>query len=396
MRFKGLTLGVPKEIMEHEFRVAAIPETVVQFVAEGARVLFEAGAGDSSYHYDAEYREAGAEIAGDSAEIFAKSDIILKVKEPLFNQEKNCHEVSMMKRGQTLVAFLHPASPSNHQMVQELAAQGVLSFTLDGVPRIPNAQTMDALTSMSTVAGYKGVIMAADELPSFIPLTNTAVGMLNPAQVFVAGVGVAGLQALATAKRLGAVNVAADIRPEALEQARSLRAKILDTGVPPEIAMGEGGYARALPDEWLERERDAIRETVAQSDIVILSALVPGRIAPVLITPEMVQSMRPGSVIVDIAIDQGGNCALTEPGKTVVKHGVTIIGAKNIPGYAPRSATWLFAHNLYHFISYLVEEGKVRTHRDDEIIGPTMVTIDGELVHAGALDAIAHHQQTKG
>lgn len=395
MKFKGLTLGVPKEIMDHEYRVSAIPETVMKFIDQGARVLVESGAGEAAHHHDDMYRMVGAEIAAGSDAVFERSDIILKVKEPQFDTRKNRHEVSMMKRGQTLVAFLHPASPANHQMVRDLAEQGVVSFTLDGVPRLTNAQPMDALTSMSTVAGYKGVIMAADQLGCFMPMTNTAVGMVSAAQVFVVGAGVAGLQALATAKRLGAVNCAADIRPEAMEQAKSLRARIVETGVPAEVAIGGGGYAKALPPEWLAREREVIRKTVVESDVVILSALVPGRIAPVIVCEDMVKGMKPGSVIVDIAIDQGGNCALTEPGRTVVKHGVTIIGAKNIPGYVPASASWLFAHNLFHFLSYLVREGNIRADREDEILGPTLVTQDGKVVHAGALEAMEQCSQKK-
>ncbi len=396
MKFKGLVLGIPKEIMQHEYRVSAIPETVAKLTDEGARVLVESGAGAAAHHHDDRYREAGAGIVADSDAVFAESGVILKVKEPQFDALKNRHEVTMMKPGQALVAFLHPASPANHQMVRDLAAQGVTSFTLDGVPRISNAQPMDALTSMSTVAGYKSVVMAADELGCFVPLTNTAVGVVPAAQVFVVGAGVAGLQALATAKRLGAINFAADIRPEAMEQARSIRAQIVDTGVPVEAARGAGGYARALAPEWLAREQEAIRETVCKADILILSALVPGRIAPAIVTEDMVRGMKSGSVIVDIAIDQGGNCALTEAGRTVVKHGVTIMGVKNIPGYVPVSASWLFAHNLLHFLTYLVEDGAVRADRQDEIIGPTLVTLDGQVVHAGALEAMAQRAGEKG
>jgi len=396
MTFKGLTLGVPKEIMEHEYRVSAIPETVAKFIEQGARVLVESGAGEAAHQYDDMYRKAGAEIMPDSDAVFARSDVILKVKEPQFDAKKNRHEIALMKRGQAIVTFLHPASPSNHQMIRDLAAQGVVSFTLDGVPRISRAQTMDALTSMSTVAGYKGVVMAADQLGCFMPMTNTAVGMVAPAQVFVVGTGVAGLQALATAKRLGAVNFAADIRPEAMEQAKSLRAQVVETGVPADVAMGSGGYAKALPPEWLVREQEAIQKTVCQSDIVILSALVPGRIAPPLVSEDTVRGMKPGSVLVDIAIDQGGNCALTEPGRTVVKHGVTIIGAKNIPGHVPVSASWMFAHNLFHFLSYLVQDGAVRADRADEIIGPTLVTLNGDVVHAGALEAMTQCAGKKG
>ncbi|HSV97134.1 MAG TPA: NAD(P) transhydrogenase subunit alpha [Spirochaetota bacterium] len=389
MNFSGLTVGIPREIMEHEFRVAAIPETVKKLVSEGAKVLVEAGAGSGAHFYDDEYRAAGAEIVDDCEKLYAQADIVMKVKEPLYNEAKKKHEVALMKKGQLLVTFLHPASPSNHGMIGDLARQGVTGLTLDGIPRITRAQSMDALTSMSTVAGYKGVIMAADDLTKFLPMVGTAVGVLQPSQVFVVGAGVAGLQALATAKRLGAMVFAADIRPEAAEQAKSLGAKIVDTLVPRDMAVGTGGYALALPDEWLEKERAAIRETVKKSDIVVLSALVPGKIAPILVTEEMVKEMKSGSVIVDIAVDQGGNCEATDPGRTSVKHGVTIIGTKNIPGYVPTSSTWMFAHNIYNLVSYLVKDGKIRIDRSDEIVASTLVTIDGKLVHAGALEAMA-------
>jgi len=220
MNFNGLSVGIPREIMEHEFRVAAIPETVKKLVAGGAKVLVETGAGSGAHFYDDEYRAAGATIVDDCEKLYAQADIIMKVKEPLYNETKNKHEVVMMRKDQLLVTFLHPASPSNHGMVQDLASQGVTALTLDGIPRITRAQSMDALTSMSTVAGYKGVIMAADVLTRFLPMVGTAVGVIQPSQVFVVGVGVAGLQALATAKRLGAQVFAADIRPDAVEQAK--------------------------------------------------------------------------------------------------------------------------------------------------------------------------------
>ncbi|MDN5366070.1 MAG: H+-translocating transhydrogenase subunit alpha, partial [Thermacetogenium sp.] len=284
--------------------------------------------------------------------------------------------------------FIHPAAPPNHQMVKDLAAKGVVSLTLDGIPRISRAQSMDALTSMSTVAGYKGVLMAANRLAKFMPMTGTAVGMIQPATVLVIGTGVAGLQAIATAKRLGAVVYAVDIRPDAVEQAKSLGAKIVETGVPAEVAVGKGGYANHLPEEWLLKEREAIQEAVKKADIIILTALVPGKVAPVLITEEMVKSMKPGSVIIDIAIDQGGNCALTVGGEVKEFYGVSIDGTKNIPGMVPVSSTWMFAHNIYNFVAYLVKDGRVVLDPDDEIIASSLVTRDGKVVHAGALEAM--------
>lgn len=388
MQFKGLTVGVPKEIMHGERRVAAIPETVKKLVDGGARVLVESGAGALAYIEDEEYRRAGAELIRDVEELYAAADIVMKVKEPLFNEAKGKHEVEMMHKGQLLVTFIHPAAPPNHQMVKDLAAKGVVSLTLDGIPRISRAQSMDALTSMSTVAGYKGVLMAANRMAKFMPMTGTAVGVIQPATVLVIGTGVAGLQAIATAKRLGAVVYAVDIRPDAVEQAKSLGAKIVETGVPAEVAVGKGGYANHLPEEWLLKEREAIQEAVKKADIIILTALVPGKVAPVLITEEMVKSMKPGSVIIDIAIDQGGNCALTVGGEVKEFYGVSIDGTKNIPGMVPVSSTWMFAHNIYNFVAYLVKDGRVVLDPDDEIIASSLVTRDGKVVHAGALEAM--------
>lgn len=383
-----MIVGIPREIMPGEARVAATPETVEKMVAMGLKVLFEKGAGEGAYYHDPQYVEAGAEIIDDCEKLFEQADIILKVKEPLFNEEKNKHEVEMMHKGQYLITFIHPAAPVNHEMVKMMAKQGVISITLDGIPRISRAQAMDALTSMSTCAGYKGILLAANELPRFMPQIFTAVGMIKPINAMVIGTGVGGLQAIATAKRLGAVVHAADIRPDAAEQAGSLGAKVIDLGVPAEIAVGEGGYAKALPKEWLEKEREILAPHIADMDVLFLSALVPGRLAPVLITEEMVKSMKPGSVIVDISIDQGGNCAITPPGTVEVKHHVTCIGIKNIPGLLPQSSTWMFANNVYHLVNYLVKDGEVVLDREDDIIKSSLTTYDGEIVHAGAREAM--------
>lgn len=388
MQFEGLTFGVPKEILPGERRVAAMPETVKKMVAEGAKVLVEMGAGVGSYFADEGYRAVGGQVVADVEEIYTRADVILKVKEPFFNKTKGKHETEMMKEGQCLITFLHPASPANHEMVRALAAKGVIGLTLDGIPRIARAQFMDALTSMSTVAGYKAVLMAADSLPKFMPMVGTAVGMVPPANVLVVGMGVAGLQATATAKRLGAVVYAADIRPEACEHAQSVGAKLVRTGVPAELVVGEGGYAKRLPDEWLVKERKAIEGAVAEADIIILTALIPGKVAPILITEEMVESMKPGSVIVDVAIDQGGNCEITEPGAIVEKHGVSIQGIQNIPGMVPTSSTWMFANNMFNYGANLIRDGKVTLNMDDEIIASSLVTKDGKIVHLGALEAM--------
>ena len=277
-----MVIGIPKEIMHDEGRVSAIPETVKKLVADGNKVLVEKGAGVGSFFPDADYAAAGAELVDDVADLYKRSDLILKVKEPLYNEAKKCHEIDMMHKGQYLITFIHPASPVNHEMVKKMAKQGVIGLTLDGVPRISRAQNMDALTSMSTCAGYKGILMAASDLPKFMPQIFCAVGMIKPVNALI----VAGLQALATAKRLGAVTYAMDIRPAALEQATSLGAKPIDPGVPAELAMAPGGYAQRLPDEWLEKERQLLAEKIKDMDVVFCSALIPGKLAPVIVTEE--------------------------------------------------------------------------------------------------------------
>ncbi len=384
-----MIIGVPKEIMPGERRVAASPETTKKMVQDGLTVLIEQGAGEGSFYHDEAYMAAGAEIVPDVADLYDRADIILKVKEPLMNDAQGKHEVELMKEGQLLITFIHPASPVNHAMVKQMADRGINSITLDSIPRITRAQNMDALTSMSTCAGYKGLLMAANELPKFVPQIFSPVGMIRPINALIIGVGVAGLQALATAKRLGAIVYAADIRPAAVEQAQSLGAKTIDLGVPPEEAIGEGGYALALSEERLAEERKILAEHLPNMDIVFLSALVPGKVAPELITEDMVKLMQPGSVIVDISIDQGGNCVITPPGTVESKHGVTLIGIKNIPGLIPTSSTWMFSQNVYNLLSYLLRDGKLVIDLSDDIIDSALTTYQGRVVHRGTLEAFA-------
>jgi NAD(P) transhydrogenase subunit alpha len=383
-----MIIGIPKEIMHDEARVAATPETVGKFVKDGFEVMVEKTAGDGALYHDEDYAKEGAKMIEGPQEIFDKADMILKVKEPLFNEKLGKHEVEMMHAGQILITFIHPASPVNHEMVKKLTKQGVTAITLDGIPRISRAQNLDALTSMSTCAGYKGILMAANHLTTFMPQMFTAVGQIKPAKVMVIGVGVAGLQALATAKRLGAITYAADIRPMASENAGSLGAKVVDTTVPAELAIAEGGYANRLPADVLIQEQEALKETIQEMDVVFCSALIPGKIAPIIITEEMVKGMKRGSVIVDISIDQGGNCELTPKGGIETKYGVTIMGVKNIPGLLPTSSTWMFSNNLYNLVKYLVKDGKVELDCNDEVIAKSLVCINGELVHVGAREAM--------
>ncbi len=384
-----MIIGIPTEIMDGEKRVSAIPETVKKMVEGNAKVLFQKGAGIGSHYPDDSYREAGAVLVSDVEQIYAEADVILKVKEPQFNAEKNKHELDMMHKGQYLITFIHPASPPNHQMVKHMAEKGVIGLTLDGVPRISRAQAMDALSSMSACAGYKGMIMGINDISKFVPFVTSAVGRLKPATVFVIGTGVAGLRALATAKGLGATVYSADIRPEANNNAESLGAIIVDTGVPAEIAVSaDGKHANQLPEKWLETERENLKETILKSDIIFCSALIQGKVAPILITEELVKMMQPGSVIVDISIDQGGNCEITTPGKIDIKHDVKIQGIKNIPGMLSTSSTIMFSKNIYNLLSYLTKDGKIELDLNDEIVSSILVTKDGKIVHEGALEAM--------
>jgi NAD(P) transhydrogenase subunit alpha len=384
-----MIIGIPKEIMPGENRVAAIPETVRKMTGGGSAVLLEAGAGAGSHYSDDSYRAEGAVITEDVKELYARSEVILKVKEPLYNQQQGCHELEMMHSGQYLISFLHPASPANHGMVMQMAERGITGLTLDGVPRISRAQPMDALSSMSACAGYKGMIMGVNAISKFIPFVTSAVGRLKPATVLVIGTGVAGLRALATAKGLGASVYSADIRPEANRNAESLGAVIVDTGVPEEIAVSpDGKHANHLSEKWLQVEREHLGDIISRADIVFCSALIHGKVAPILITEDMVKTMQPGSCIVDISIDQGGNCEITPPGAVDTKYGVIIEGIKNIPGMLSTSSTIMFSRNIYNLLEFLMRDATLTLDLDDEIVSSILVTRDGEILHEGTLEAM--------
>ena len=385
-----MIIGVPKEIMHDENRVSSTPETVTKMVKDGFKVIVEKGAGAGSFYLDEDYVQAGAEMLTNPQEIYDRADIILNVKEPQFNQALQKHEVEMMHKGQILITFIHPAAPVNHKIVKRMAEKGVVGLTLDGIPRISRAQSMDALSSMSVCAGYKGILMAANDIAKFIPMVGSAVGVLKPSTVFVLGTGVAGLRAVATAKSLGAIVYSADIRPEANEQAMSLGARIVETGIPAEIAVSpDGKHANKLSEKWLQVERENLKDIVSKADIVFCSALLFGHVAPILLTEEMVKSMKPGSCIVDISIDQGGNCAITTPGERDIKHGVIIEGIKNIPGMLPSSSTWMFAQNIYNLLKYLIKDDKIELDTNDEIVSSILVTnFEGQIVHQGTLEAM--------
>ncbi|MFA7691579.1 MAG: NAD(P) transhydrogenase subunit alpha [Candidatus Hydrogenedentales bacterium] len=385
---KGLTIGVPREIISGERRVAVTPETTARYVAAGAQVLIEAGAGLGAFFDDDSYRAAGAEILADVKNVYARSTLVLKVKEPQFNPDLGVHEGELIPEKTVLVCFLHPANPLNHDTVRLLAARNITSFSLDSIPRVSRAQHMDALTSMSTVAGYKAVITAAHHLARFVPMIPTDAGIIEPARVLVVGTGVAGLQSIATAKRLGARVSTLDIRPEANEQARSLGALLVPFALEEGEGVGEGGYAKRLSEDLYERERTSLTPVVAQSDIIILTALVPRERAPILITKAMVEGMKKGAVIVDVAIDQGGNCELTRPGESYVHKDVLLVGLLNIPASLAIDSTRMFAHNLYEYIGHIAVDGNIDEHAADDLIQDACVTRDGRIVHQGTLRAM--------
>ena len=368
-----MLIGVPAEIMDGETRVAITPETVKKLKAQGHSIRVQAGAGTAASVPDEAYAAVGAEIT-DAAGAYA-ADIVLKVRCPLDS------EISHVKSGGVLVGMLNPFDATG---LQRLATAQLTSFALEAAPRTSRAQSMDVLSSQANIAGYKSVMMAADAYQRFMPMLMTAAGTVKAARVVILGVGVAGLQAIATAKRLGAVIEASDVRPSVKEQVESLGAKFIDvpyeTDEEREAAVGVGGYAKPMPPSWLARQKDEVAKRVANADIVITTALIPGRAAPVLVTEDMVKAMKPGSVIVDLAAPQGGNCPLTEPGKTVVKYGVTLIGETNIASLVAADASALYARNLLDFLKLIItKEGALNIVMADDIVAACLMTQGGEV-----------------
>jgi len=390
-----MQIGIQKEILHEEKRVAATPETVTKYIDMGFSVAVESSAGMGIGKSDLEYEGAGAVVTSDTETLFAESDIILKVKQPVYNETVEKHEANMLRDGSTLITFLHPAAHGNHDMVKKLRDKNITALTMDGIPRISRAQRMDALSSMSTVTGYKSVLMAANHMPKFIPMIGTAIGTVKPANFFVVGAGVVGLQAIATAKRLGGVVKAIDIRKEACAEAKSLGSKVAEFDIPQELAVGNGGYAQSLEDEWIEIERNIIKPYLEEADIVILSALVPGEVAPILITEEMIRTMKHDAVIMDISIDQGGNCEETEPGSFVQKDGIHICGIQNIPGRMAVHASWLYANNMYYYVENLFKNGLDALDFDDEIVKSSLVTHQSKIHHEGTLKAIRNLEKSE-
>ncbi len=374
-----MRVAVPKEIMTGERRVAVVPDAAARLVESGFELQVELGAGAAAFFPDSAYQEAGATIVNDSRALFSGADVLLKVRKPVLSEEAGTHEVEMMREGGVLVGLLEPlASPD---LVRILLERRVTSFSLEAIPRISRAQKMDALSSQSTVAGYKAVLVAASSLPRFFPMLMTAAGTIAPAKVLVVGAGVAGLQAIATSRRLGAVVEAFDIRPAVKEEVESLGAKFVELELEEEELEDAGGYAKEISQESQRRERELIHEHVKRADIVITTALIPGKQAPVLVTEEMVRDMRPGSVIVDLAAEAGGNCELTEADAEVVRHGIIIHGPLNLPSSMATHASQMYSRNISSLLEHLVEDGELNLDFEDEITRGSCITHEGHIVN---------------
>jgi NAD(P) transhydrogenase subunit alpha len=365
-----MIVSVPKETVAGEWRVALIPELVPTLTKAGLDIFVQSGAGAAAGFVDEAYTEKGARL---EAEVFAKADILLKVQPPTVN------EIAKMKGGSVLIGLLQPYG--NSTAIKALAARKITAFSMELMPRITRAQPMDALSAMSTITGYKAVLLAAVRLPKFFPLLMTAAGTMTPARVFVIGAGVAGLQAIGTARRLGAIVEAYDTRPAVKEQVESLGAKFAEFPLEAKDAEDKSGYAKAQSEEFYRKQQEMMSKWVTNADVVIPTALVPGQRAPVLITAEMVRCMRPGSVIVDLAAEQGGNCALTEPGQEILRHGVVIIGLLNLPSTMPLHASAMYARTVTNYLAHLVKDGTLHLDLDDELTRGPLVTHRGEIVH---------------
>ena len=366
-----MIVGVPTEKFPGERRVALVPELVPKLTKAGLEVLVQSGAGAAAGFSDRSYLERGARL---EPEIFQRADILLKVQPP------TADEIGRMKEGSTLIGFLQPYTSTAE--IRTLAARRVTAFSMELMPRITRAQPMDALSAMSTISGYKAVLLAASRLPKLFPLLMTAAGTITPARVLIIGAGVAGLQAIGTAKRLGAVVEAYDTRPTVREQVESLGARFVEVDLETKDAEDKTGYARAQSEEFYTQQQQMMSRYVTGADVVITTALVPGRRAPVLITEEMVQGMRAGSVIVDLAAEQGGNCALTEPGQEVIRHGVVVIGPTNLPSTVPLHASQMYARTVTNFLMHLLQDGRVHLDLNDELTRGPLVVHQGEILHA--------------
>jgi len=374
-----MIVGVPRETFPGERRVALVPAVLPNLTKAGLQVVVEAGAGFAAGYPDADYVAKGAKIVATRAELFGAADIVVQVLCYGSNDKTGKEDVPLYRRGQALIGFLRPLG--SIETIQEIASKGVISFSVELMPRTTRAQSMDVLSSMATICGYKAVVLAADTSPRIFPMLTTAAGTITPGRVLVIGAGVAGLQAIATARRLGAVASAYDLRPAAKEQVQSLGGRFVELPIEAKDAEDARGYARAQDETFYKRQRELLGKVVAESDVVISAAVIPGKKPPILVTKEMVASMAPGSVIVDLAGERGGNCELTRPGEIVVEHSVTIIGWFNLASTVPYHASQMYARNITAFLLHLVKDGKLQLDLEDEIVRETLLTRDGEVVN---------------
>ena len=375
-----MIIGVPKEIYPGDRRVALVPAVIPTLTKAGFEVHIQSGAGVEAGYPDSQYADKGAKLAPDRAAVFAAADILVQLLCYGANDLTGKQDVPLLRRDQILVGFLRPLG--SKEIVQEIANSGVTSFSVELMPRTTRAQSMDALSAMATASGYKAVLLAADSHPRIFPMLTTAAGTITPARVFVIGAGVAGLQAIATSRRLGAVISAYDLRPAAKEQVQSLGARFVELAIEAKDAQDARGYARAQDEDFYRQQRELLGKVVQESDVVITAAVIPGKKSPVLVTEDMVKGMAHGSVIVDLAAERGGNCEITESGKTVVKHGVTIIGAVNLASGVPYHASMMYARNITAFLTHLIKDQKLNLNLEDEIVRETLLTRSGEIVHA--------------
>jgi NAD(P) transhydrogenase subunit alpha len=374
----GIKVGIVAERAPGERRVAMVPTALSVFNKTGAELILEAGAGDRAGFPDAEYAAKGVRIAGRD-EIFATADVILQVRSPGANPETGDRDLAQMRRGQMVIGFGEPLTAFD--AARKLADRGVIFLSMELMPRITRAQSMDALSSMATICGYKAVVLAADTLPRMFPMLTTAAGTIAPARVLIIGAGVAGLQAIATARRLGGVASAYDMRPASKEQVQSLGGRFVELPIEAKNAQDAGGYGTAQDESFYQKQRELLGQTVAESEVVITAAVIPGKKSPVLVTADMVQRMAPGSVIVDLAAERGGNCELTKPDEVTVAHGVTIIGEYNLAASVPYHASQMYARNVSAFLQLLAKDGTLQLNLKDEIIRETLLTHNGEIVN---------------
>ncbi len=375
----GIKVGIVSESSPGEKRVAMVPGAISVLNKSGVEFLMEAGAGANAGFPDPEYAEKGVRLAA-REEVLGTADVVIQVRSPGANPEAGAGDLALFRRGQVVIGFGEPLTALD--AARDLARAGVTFLAMELMPRITRAQSMDALSSMATIAGYKAVLIAADSLPRMFPMLMTAAGTVAPARVLVVGAGVAGLQAIATARRLGAVVSGYDIRAAVKEQIESLGARFVVLDVQPDAAEDKGGYAKAMSEDFYRRQREAMAGVLAEQHVVITTAAVPGKKAPILITAEMIARMAPGSVIVDIAAERGGNCELTRPGEVVVERGVSIHGPLNLASTIPYHASQMYAKNIATFLKYLIKDGKVSLAPDDEIVRETLVTHGNDVVHA--------------